>query len=182
MLQEQLGDTRAQENSNDAFYSPTSPLQLDFSASESDESSTAESMVTSQHQQIILGFQCQFVFFSGKSRRNGVLKRSRSAGSTFLFTGNEEKVRRAKRKKRYEEWDAKGGFSLRQFPTSADTYAKALTDVSMARDMGVEASFLSGSVERKKRGATVSPMDPTGDWSSKRSRTSSPDLHTDATA
>lgn len=83
---------------------------------------------------------------------------------------------------RYEEWDAKGGFSLRRFPTSADTYAKALTDVSMARDMGVEALFLSGSVERKKRGDTVSPMDPTGDWSLKRSRTSSPDIHTDAIA
>lgn len=98
MLQEQLGDTKAQENSNDALYSPTSPLQLDFLASVSDESSTAEAMVTSQHQQIVLGFQCQSVFFSRKSRRNGVLKRNRSAGSTFLFTGNEEQVRRAKRK------------------------------------------------------------------------------------
>ena len=52
----------------------------------------------------------------------------------------------------------------------------------MAQDMGVEASFLSGSVDSKKRGAVVSPMDPSGEWSLKRSKPSSPELEADAIA
>lgn len=96
--------------------------------------------------------------------------------SILLFIGNENQIREKKRKKRYEEWDAKGAFTMRVNPLTDDTQAKALTNVSMARDMGVEASFVSGSSDRKKRVATTSPMDPKDEWTLKRSKTSSPNL------
>lgn len=181
LLQEQVHNARAHQHPSDEIYSPTSPLHLVFSSSDSEAHSYNQANTVSRNPQIVLGFQCQSVFFSGKSRRNGALERSRSADSIFLFTGNEEQIRRKKRKKRYEEWDAKGGFTMRRFPLADASYAKALTDVSMARDMDVEVSFPSSSVDRKKRAAMVSPLDPTGDWSLKRSKTSSADLQTEPT-
>ncbi|KMT08263.1 hypothetical protein BVRB_6g141910 [Beta vulgaris subsp. vulgaris] len=77
------------------------------------------------------------------------------------------------RKKRYEEWDAKGGFNYRVAEDSMSEHSKAITDASMAQDMGVMIDFLDGSFESKKRLAATSLMDPTGVWSLKRSKTAS---------
>lgn len=52
-------------------------------------------------------------------------------------------------------------------------HSKAITDASMAQDMGVMIDFLDGSFESKKRLAATSLMDPTGVWSLKRSKTAS---------
>lgn len=52
----------------------------------------------------------------------------------------------------------------------------------MAHDMGVEATFLTGSSDRKKRVANTSPMDPTGEWTLKCCRTSSLNIQTDKAA
>lgn len=112
--------------------------------------------------------------FSGKTLRDGILDRSRSADSVFIFAGDESQARCKKRKKRYEEWDAKGGFDIRISSSASSFQAKALTDVSMAMDMGVEATVLGWVIEKKKCSAATSPSDLKGDWSLKRSKTVSP--------
>lgn len=83
-------------------------------------------------------------------RRGGPLDRSRSADSVFVFAGDAAQIRSKKRKKRYEEWDAKGGFNIRTGSSASSVQAKALTDVSMAMDIGVEVSVLNGVNDKKK--------------------------------
>ena len=182
LLQEQIGAGFAQQTPNAGIYSPTSPLNMVFSSSGSDDSNINQGTATSNNRQLMLGLKCHSSSFSGKRRRDGLLQRSCSVDSFFVFTGSEEEIRRKKRKKRYEEWDAKGGFILRRAPLSEDIHAKALTDISMACEMGVEASVFPNSVDRKKRVATASPLDLKGDWSLKRSKTSDTDLQSAATA
>ena len=79
-----------------------------------------------------------------------------------------------KRKKRYEEWDAKGGFNVKWYGEIGISVAKTMSDVSMARALGVEPGSPITSKLLKKRSATTSPMDITGGWNWKRTKSSSP--------
>lgn len=57
--------------------------------------------------------------------------------------------------------------------------SKALTDISMPRDMGVEVNFVTASTDGKKRLAATSPPDTTGTWNLKHSKTVSSNSTTD---
>lgn len=181
LLQEQIGTGVEQATPTDELYSPTSPLQIYFSSYDSDEANDSRGLATPHNRQIVLGLQFTSTMFSGKRNRDGLLDRSQSADSVFLFTSTKHQIREKKRKKRYEEWDAKGDFIMWVSPLADDIQAKALTDVSMARDMGVEPTFPTSSADRKKRVVTTSLIDPKGDWNLKRNKTSSPTIQNAAT-
>lgn len=84
--------------------------------------------------------------------------------AALFFQPLKTKLERKKRKKRYEEWDAKGGFHIKSNPSSNLLSAKTITHVSMARVLEVEPG-----------NARTSPMETKGDCNLKRSKsTSSP--------
>ena len=63
--------------------------------------------------EIILGLPAQSRDFGGKRCRELVMDRSKSLESFFfLFAGTYEIIKKKRRKKKYEEWDAKGGFNM----------------------------------------------------------------------
>lgn len=150
LLQEQIGTGLEHANHTDDIYSPTSPLQINFSSSESKEDTDNKRTATSQNHQIVLGLQCNSDMFTSKHTRDGNLNHSRSADNIFMLTGTKNQFCVKKRKKRYEDWDAKGGFNMRTNLVVDDTQSKALTNISMAHDMGVEATFVTGSLNGKK--------------------------------
>lgn len=118
-------------------YSPTSPLQLNLNSSNSDSSNEADWGESQVHRPIVLDLHCAAALFSGKRKRNGT-NRAQSVDSYFVFSGTEEQVKKKKRKKRYKEWDSKGGFNIRRSTTTGRISPKTITDLSMARDFGVE--------------------------------------------
>lgn len=73
LLQEQIGTRLERPNPNDDLYSPTSPLHLAFSSSESDDDNDSRATANTQSRQIVLGLQCASAFFSGKRERDGLL-------------------------------------------------------------------------------------------------------------
>lgn len=139
--------------------------------SEEEESMNAASPTLQRSPQLGLGFPCIVSGFSGKRLRDAVMDRGKSVDSWFVFAGDPQQVKKKKWLKKYKEWDVKGGFIVRSISPLPD-YSKALTDISMAEAMGVQPVFLSGTPAHKKRSATTSPLDPTGDWSLKRTKTS----------
>ncbi|KMT15532.1 hypothetical protein BVRB_3g058840 [Beta vulgaris subsp. vulgaris] len=114
-------------------YSPTSPLLLHLHDTDSDIVDEMGDEEVTEAPRLRLGLQCTSAMFPGKRRRNGDHARAQSANSFFMFIGNENQVRKKKRQKRYEEWDAKGGFIMRRNPSSDSFFAKTITDVSMAQ-------------------------------------------------
>ena len=83
-------------------------------------------------------------------------------------------ARITKKKRRLEEWDAKGGFTLWRKGSSLFS-AKAITDLSMAKLVGVEVDDGVMSKLHKKRSVTTGPPSPTATWSLKRIKCSPPE-------
>lgn len=119
---------------------------------------------------IVLALPITSAMFSGKSRSKGQLTRAISVESSMRVLTGQEQTRLMRRKKRYEEWDAKGGFSLRIDGAKDGTVAKSITDAFMARALGVEPGTMITSRLMKKRAASTSPMESSGDWSLKRNK------------
>lgn len=92
------GDARNDSHEDD-LYSPTTPLQINFSSSESEEAEDIRVIDAPQNHQIVLGLPCNSSVFTGKRRRDGVLHRSRSAESFFMFAGTALQVRQKKGKR-----------------------------------------------------------------------------------
>ncbi|KMT04157.1 hypothetical protein BVRB_8g186060 isoform A [Beta vulgaris subsp. vulgaris] len=157
---------------SDDEYSPTSPLLYPLTDSDADMDYNSENDESSYDNQIVLGFPCTPAFLGGKRRRDGSPARAYSAESFFLFSGTEDQIKHKKRKKQYEEWDAKGAFNILVPATAKNYSAKTITDLSMARELGVEPG---PQILSRKRPARVSPLEPSRNWNQKRSRTSSPD-------
>lgn len=111
-----------------------------------------------------------FGLFSAKTRREGQVHRANSVDSSLRPRADGAEIRCFKRKKRYEEWDAKGGFNITRGEGTGRPAAKAITDLSMAQVLGVEPDASITSRLLKKRPATTSPMEPTGDWNLKRNK------------
>ena len=84
-------------------------------------------------------------------------------------------ARKARQKRHLEEWDSKGGFTIWGRKPGDPFHAKALTDVSMARNCGVEADVATFVTSPKKRSATTSPICSASHWSLKRTRLSPDD-------
>ena len=154
-------------------YSPTSPLQLNMQDSASDMRTEIVGDTSTVESQLVLAPQRTSEMFTGKKRRNGNHNRTQSVESYFIFAGDEDQVRRKKRKKRYEEWDAKGGFSLRRPQSTGSFLTKTITDISMAETFEVDPGGFASTRMSKKRIARTSPMESTGNWSLKRSRSNS---------
>ena len=100
---------------------------------------------STEERQLVLAPQCTSAMFTGKKRRNGTHTRTQSTESYFIFAGDEAQVRRKKRKKRYEEWDAKGGFSLRRPQSTGSYLTKTITDISMAEIFEVDPGGLESA-------------------------------------
>lgn len=154
-------------------YSPTSPLLLHLHDTDSDIVDEMGDEEVTEAPRLRLGLQCTSAMFPGKRRRNGDHARAQSANSFFMFIGNENQVRKKKRQKRYEEWDAKGGFIMRRNPSSDSFFAKTITDVSMAQVLEVEPESMGSDKGNRKQIARTSPLDSTGTWTLKRSRSNS---------
>lgn len=140
--------------------SPTTLLQLHFCSLESEDGYVYDEFGQHPRREIGLGLHCTVVSFSSKRRREAFLDRSQSLDSYFIFTGDTYQVKKKRRKKRYEEWDAKEGVNIKNNLASSKVHSKALTDITMAHDMGVELDFIDGVIDSKERNATTSPMDP----------------------
>lgn len=169
MVARETSESTSAEN-----YSPSSPLDISFSCSDNDDFQVDYGSPTSMakdppHRPIILALPATPMRFGEKTRRKEKLSRALSVESTMRFLSNEDNTKMMCRKKRYEDWDAKGGFILRLDGVKDGTVAKSITDISMARDLGVEPGTTITSRLLKKRPAPTSPMDPTGTWSLKRS-------------
>lgn len=103
-----------------------------------------------QAREIVLGLPCQAMDFEGKRRHEAIIDRCHSMESFFIFAGNQKSIRRKRRKKRYEEWDAKGGFNMQISTGKHRVISNALTDMSMASDMGVELDFQMRDENKKE--------------------------------
>lgn len=154
-------------------YSPTLPLQLTMEDTASDMGDKMVGDTLPAATELRLGIRCTSTMFPEKRRRNGELVRAQYAESFFMFAGNVDQVKKKKRQKRYEEWDAKGGLSMRRYPSSDSFLAKAITDVSMAQALEVEPGVMSSNKGPRNRLSRTSPLDSTGIWSLKRSRSNS---------
>lgn len=159
-------------------YSPTTPLDITFTTSEEDDfqvdlGSQVNGEEITPQRAIVLALPISSATFSAKTRRSGQPRRPMSVDSALRFSTDDDQTKSFKRKKRYEEWDAKGGFNIRIEGETDGNIAKAITDVSMARVRGVEPGTTITSRVLKKRPATTSPMDPTGDRSLKRNKSAS---------
>lgn len=149
-------------------YSPTTPLEITFTSSEEDDfqvdfGSQLSGVEISPHREIVLALPVPPAPFSTKTRQHGHPRRPMSMDSSLRMSvvGNQAKC--FKRKKRYENWDAKGGFNIRITGAKGGPIAKAITDVTMDRDLGVEPGTSITSRLLKKRPTTTSPMEPSGD-------------------
>ena len=173
-LQEHNAPVLGHDHADD-IYSPTSPLHITFTSSDSEEVNNYEIADLQQQREVVLGLPVHYSTFGNKRRREEIIDRSHSMESFFIFAGTNDIIKRKCRKKRYEEWDAKGGFNVCVPAGSKRIISKAVTDTSMAADMGVEPDFQMRD-DKKKRNAATSPMDPTGEWSLKSSKPSSVSL------
>ncbi|KMT12052.1 hypothetical protein BVRB_5g100110 [Beta vulgaris subsp. vulgaris] len=133
----------------------------------------------SQSRAVVLALPATPAKFSTKTSSCVKLSKATSVESFLRGSAGDGKFKAFKRKKRYEEWDAKGGFNIRVNVGKVRHIAKAITDLSMARTLGVEPGVSVTSTICKKRAATTSPLDPSGDWNLKRNK--STDLQSDAT-
>lgn len=166
----------------DELYSPTTPLDLGglpFANTLADRSQELLSHTTQPssavRDQQALGLQVRLEF-PGKRRRDWLHDRSQSVSSYLGPTTDVIMDRDARQKRRLDEWDSKGGFTISGRQNGPLFNAKALTDVSMARKLGVNADVTTFVASPKKRAATTSPLCSTAIWSLKRSRGSPEDL------
>lgn len=130
--------TETVSSPSDEDYSPTSPLLYPLTDSDVDMDYNTENEASSYDNQIVLGLPCTPAFLGGKRRRDGSPVRAYSAESFFIFSGTEDQIKQKKRKKKYEEWDAKGGFNILVPATAKNSSAKIITYLSMARELGVK--------------------------------------------
>lgn len=164
-------------STSDDNYSPTTPLDIEFTDTKDAEFQVVhDAEVTSagdmNQPPIVLALPAQGLI-TAEPRGSETPVCASSMDSVIQMTGLDEKTKITKKKKKYEAWDTNGGFSLRCRTKKDLTIAKTITDVSMARALGVEPSKEITS-RVKKRPATVSPLDTTGEWSLKRSKSCSP--------
>ncbi|KMS96671.1 hypothetical protein BVRB_8g200920 isoform A [Beta vulgaris subsp. vulgaris] len=107
-------------------------------------------------------------FFPGNKRRAEGLMDSQSANDVAGLPLEVSYRSKAGKRQRLEQWEAKGGFNLGNLHGNVCT--KAITDVSMARSLGVEPGVEIMSPLSKKRHAATSPSMPATKWIFKRQR------------
>ncbi|KMT16051.1 hypothetical protein BVRB_3g052230 [Beta vulgaris subsp. vulgaris] len=107
-------------------------------------------------------------FFAGNKRRAEGLMHSQSATDVAGLPLEVSYRSKAGKRQRLEQWEAKGGFNLGFLHGNICT--KAVTDVSMARSLGVEPGVEIMSPLSKKRPAATSPAMPARKWIFKRQR------------
>ncbi|KMT00240.1 hypothetical protein BVRB_1g016020 [Beta vulgaris subsp. vulgaris] len=163
------------------LYSPTTPL--DLCDLPSDRSPTDRSQALSAHTPIlspmvrapqILGLHAGRQF-PGKRRWDCQHNQPQSVSSYLGPMLDVTHARKARQKRRLEEWDSKGGFTIWGKKPGVLFHAKSLTDVSMVRNFGVGADVTTFVPSPKKRAATTSPLCSTSPWSLKRGRLSPED-------
>lgn len=64
--------------------------------------------------QLVLSVQCQSATFKGKKRRDPPLTRSQFVASILIPTQDATAARGTRKKRRLEDWEAKGGFNIWQ--------------------------------------------------------------------
>ncbi|KMT10680.1 hypothetical protein BVRB_5g117930 [Beta vulgaris subsp. vulgaris] len=94
--------------------------------------------------------------------------RSYSIDGVDELLGDSSSASQSSKRHRFAQWETKGGFNLVSPLAPTGIQTKALTDVSMARSMGVEPGDEVTSKASKKRNAATSPPLPAGKWIFKR--------------
>lgn len=152
-------------------YSPTSPLTIeDLNTHSGDSTSNTDQAWLFHRPQVVLALPYTPSFFCGKRRRDAPLFRSQSLSSFLGADVAEYNVRKKKKTRQLEEWDARGGFNLWPLNNTTTRMSKCITDISMARHMGVELGSEITSRLPKKRPAIISIADPNESWSLKRNK------------
>lgn len=117
------------------LYSPTSPFNIS-TMDPVTSSSTAASMLTQQvPQQSGTNLQTHSRLFSGKKRRKSPLGRSHSFDSMLLPYADVIQAREKHRRRRLEDWEVKGAFTLWLPGHVAHFSSKAITDTLLAKDL-----------------------------------------------
>ena len=151
-----LADSEENGSTSADNYSPSSPLEISFSSSDDSGSQVDYGSQVSieedmPHRPVVLALPITSAMFSGKTRCKGQLTRAISVESSMRVSAEQEQTKMMRRKKHYEEWDAKGGFSLRIDGAKDGTVDKSITDASMARALGVcYRSYDNFSVNEKE--------------------------------
>lgn len=108
--------------------------------------------------------------FQGKSRRDPVIGRAQSLASLFLSGTDVAQTLLVRKRRRLEDWDAKGGFNLWHRDKKRAFSSKAISDADMANLLGVEVEDCITSRAPQKRAARASPPVSAERWSPKRSK------------
>ena len=152
------------------LYSPSSPLDVTQVVT-SDSTTTSGPMAAHDDlRHTAPDSPRQTPYFSGKKRRDYPLGRSHSADSCMLPESDNFQARSKRRSRRLEAWEAKGAFIIWLKSQSGVFTSKSLTDVSLARSLGVEPGEYVSSQLRGKRSATVSPEIGPRDWLGKKAK------------
>ena len=152
-------------------YSPTSPL--DFIPLTDDRGSPSETNTQRSYHEgtmrtLSLELPDSVAMFTGKRRRDASYYKSQSLDS-YLRLGDDDFQARSKRKKRrMEEWDAKGGFTIPRGPNDTPMRSKAITDEEMALTFGVTPDGNLLAHKGNKRMAGSSPQQRISKWFNKK--------------
>ena len=158
---------------SDEIYSPTSPLeilQVNEMSSPLVNLPYENTHVTEPPRALTTGNPVLASMFMGKRRRDDPSNQSQSLDSFFRFGNDEFEARMKRQKRRMEEWDAKGGFTIFTGEPEQQMRSKAITDVDMAMAFGVHQDTSLGGRQRGKRNAGASPQQQLSLWSQKKSK------------
>lgn len=154
----------------DELYSPSSPLDLSQLANSDSDPITSPMETQSEHNTIVLALPCQSSLFIAKKHWDFPLGRSQSNESWLLPDADVFQARHKRRRRWLEEWEAKGAFIIWSPGHLGQFTSKAVTDTSLAHDLGVEPGESITSKIRNKHPSIVSPEVATKDWLWKRNK------------